>query len=341
MPSGPSSTAPRDRDRVRAEHRGVDAAQRLELVRCAGSGAGCRAGARARAPSVEQVGLRADAGADRHHDRLADRVDRRVGDLREQLLEVGEQRRRLVGEHREREVVAHRADRLLALGRHRREQHAQVLLRVAERELAGAQRLARDAAPGARAGPPAARRPSRTTRRTGRRSATALLDLLVLDDPALVEVDQEELARLQAALAQRRSRPARRARRTPRRARPSRPCVSIQRPGRRPLRSSVAPITRPSVKADRRRPVPRLHHARVERVERAQVLGQVVALLPRLRHHHHQRVREAAAGEHEQLEHVVERRRVRAAGPDDRQHLLRGRRRTARRRAATRARASS
>ena len=74
--------------------------------------------------------------------------------------------------------------------------------------------------------------------------------------------------------------------------------------------------------ADRGRPVPRLHQARVERVERPQVVGQVVALLPRLRHHHHQRVREAAAGEHEQLEHVVERRRVRAARPDDRQHLL-------------------
>ncbi len=60
----------------------------------------------------------------------------------------------------------------------------------------------------------------------------------------------------------------------------------------------------------------------MERVEGPQVVGQVVALLPRLGHHHHQRVRQAAAGEHEQLEHVVERRRVRAAGPDDRQHLL-------------------
>ena len=46
---------------------------------------------------------------------LADRVDRRVGDLREQLLEVGEQRRLAVGEHRQRGVVAHARDRLLAL----------------------------------------------------------------------------------------------------------------------------------------------------------------------------------------------------------------------------------
>ena len=74
--------------------------------------------------------------------------------------------------------------------------------------------------------------------------------------------------------------------------------------------------------ADRRRPVPRLHHARVEGVEGPQVLGEVVALLPGLRDHHHHRVRERAAREDQQLEHVVERRRVRARGPDDREHLL-------------------
>jgi hypothetical protein len=41
----------------------------------------------------EQVALRAHPGAHAHHDRLADRVDRRIGHLREQLLEVAEQRR--------------------------------------------------------------------------------------------------------------------------------------------------------------------------------------------------------------------------------------------------------
>ena len=90
---------------------------------------------------VEQVALVAQAGRQAHHDLLADRVDRRVGDLGEQLLEVGEQRRRLVGEHRQREIVAHRPDRLGPLDGHRREQHAQVLLGVAERALAQGQRL--------------------------------------------------------------------------------------------------------------------------------------------------------------------------------------------------------
>ena len=37
---------------------------------------------------IEQVGLGADEAHQRHHDGLADRIDRRIGDLREQLLEV-------------------------------------------------------------------------------------------------------------------------------------------------------------------------------------------------------------------------------------------------------------
>ena len=45
---------------------------------------------------LEQVALGAEAGADAHHDVLADRVDRRVGDLGEELLEVVEQRRRRI-----------------------------------------------------------------------------------------------------------------------------------------------------------------------------------------------------------------------------------------------------
>ena len=44
-------------------------------------------------------------------DLLADGVERRVGDLREQLLEVVEQQPRPVGQHGDRRVGAHRADR--------------------------------------------------------------------------------------------------------------------------------------------------------------------------------------------------------------------------------------
>ena len=138
---------PRDVDRVRAEDVGGDRAQRLELgvaqdrlVHHELMGVLGTLG--------EQVALGAHAGPQRHDDRLAGRVDRRVGDLREELLEVAEQRRALVGEDRQRGVVAHRADGLLARARHRGVEHAQVLLRVAEGELALAQReLGRAAAP--------------------------------------------------------------------------------------------------------------------------------------------------------------------------------------------------
>ena len=49
---------------------------------------------------IEQVALGADRGPDRGHELLADRVERRIGDLREQLLEVVGQRPRRGGSAR-------------------------------------------------------------------------------------------------------------------------------------------------------------------------------------------------------------------------------------------------
>ena len=89
---------------------------------------------------VEQVRPRPDDRDEAHDQFLADRVDRRVGHLREVLLEVGEQQLRLVGQRRDRRVVAHRADGFLAGRRHRRHQDFQVFLGVAERLLAIEQR---------------------------------------------------------------------------------------------------------------------------------------------------------------------------------------------------------
>ena len=61
---------------------------------------------------------------------------------------------------------------------------------------------------------------------------------------------------------------------------------------------------------DGRGAVPGLHQGGVESVEVAQALGQIGALLERLGLHHHQRVRQRAAAEDEELEDVVERRRI-------------------------------
>ena len=120
--------------------------------------------ARGRA-GVEQVLLGAGVGAERGDQLLADRVQRRVGDLREQLGEVVEDQPRLVREHGDRGVGAHRADRLGAGPGHRREDDAQLLFGVAEGALAGEQvrrgghapargRAGRPGGPGRRAASP-------------------------------------------------------------------------------------------------------------------------------------------------------------------------------------------
>ena len=82
-----------------------------------------------------------DAGQDRGDQLLADRVERRVGHLREELLEVVEQRLRAVGEDGQRGVGPHRAERLLAVVAHRAEDELEVFQRVAEGLLAVQQRL--------------------------------------------------------------------------------------------------------------------------------------------------------------------------------------------------------
>ena len=151
---------------------------------------------------AEQVRLRADERHQRHHELLADRIDRRVGDLREQLLEVVVERLRPVGQHRQRRVVAHRADRLLAGLRHRRQQELQVFLRVAECLLAIEQRHRRTASAAPGSGISSSR--NAAARRSTRGTACALASVSFSSSSSTMrpcfEVDQEHLARLQAPL---------------------------------------------------------------------------------------------------------------------------------------------
>ena len=150
---------------------------------------------------VEQIRPRPDDRDEAHHQLFADRVDRRVGDLREVLLEISEQRLRLVGQRRDRRVVAHGADRLLARGRHRRHQEFEVFLGVAEGLLAVEQRQIGD------------RRAVFGRRQVfqhdlgigepflvGMAVGQRRLQFFVRDEPAFVEIDQQHLARLQPPL---------------------------------------------------------------------------------------------------------------------------------------------
>ena len=270
---------------------------------------------------AQQVHLRAHAGLQRHHHALADRVDRRIRDLREQLLEVREQRRLAVGQDRQRGVVAHARHRLLALRRHRRDDHPQVLLRVAERELLGAQRLDPRRARVAvgqvvdvddRALVPLAVRLA---------AGDAALDLLVLDDLAFLEVEQENLAGSQAALA---LDVLGRDRHHARLRREHHIALGVLDPaaGPQPVAVEDRAGDAPVGEHDRCRPVPGLDQARMEVVEALDVRIEVLPGPVGLGHHHHHRVRDRAAAQHEQLEHVVEDRRVRSALADDRDDLL-------------------
>ena len=309
----------RQRDRLEAAL--VDVAQpgqllvvddgRLHLDLAAGLG-----------PGLQEVRLGADRRAHRRHQLFANRVERRIGDLREQLREVVVQQPRLVRQHGERRVGAHRSDRLLAVQRHRREQNPQILLRVAERALPvqhrvvigqrqqrrGLEVLERDHVLG---------EPLRV--RLRRRQLP--LDLLVGDDAALLGVDQEDAARVQPLLQQ------------------DVLLGNVEHAdfGRHDDEVVLGHVVARRTQAvaiehgaddlavgerDRRRAVPRLHHRRVILVERLALGRHRLVPGPRLGNHHEHRVRQRAAGHDEELEHVVEGRRVAAAFADDRQDLL-------------------
>ncbi len=87
---------------------------------------------------VEPVVARAGQHLDRHDQLFADRVDRRIGHLREELLEIGIKGARFPGQDGERGVLAHGADRFLAGDRHgleKRGDHVHLLLGITGTEL--------------------------------------------------------------------------------------------------------------------------------------------------------------------------------------------------------------
>ncbi len=217
---------------------------------------------RRHALEVEQVRPRPDDRHQAHDELLADRVDRRVRHLGEVLLEVGEQQLRLVGQRRDRRVVAHRADRLFAGGSHRRHQDLEVFLGVAEGLLAIEQGQVRQRRAGLR------RRQLLEHDQgvlqpllVGMAAREVRLDLLVGNEAAFDEIDQQHLAGLQAPLGDdvlfRDRQHAHLGRHhdavvagdeVARRAQP----VAVER------RADLAPVG----EGDRRRAVPRLHQRR-------------------------------------------------------------------------------
>jgi len=270
---------------------------------------------------VQQIALGAEAGLGGDDDLLADGVDRRVGDLREELLEVIVEETRLVGQHREGAVVAHGADGLDAVARHRGDDDALVLVGVAEGDLALEQRLV-------------------VRRRDGRSLGQVLevemmlgepigvralvgelpLDLLVLDDATLDGVDEEEAAGLEAALTD--DVGGGNVEHARLRGHDDEAVLGHAEARRAQAVAVEDGADLPAVgEGDGGRAVPRLHQAGVELVEGAAGRVHLGITRPRFRDHHHDRVRQRAAGEDEELERVVEHRRVAAVRVHDREDL--------------------
>ena len=260
---------------------------------------------------IEQVGARPDERHEAHDELLADRVDRRIGDLREILLEIAVEQLRAIGQRRDRRVGAHRADGFLAGRGHRREQHRQVLLRIAEGLLAIEQRDV--GARGARLDGLEVLQDDLGVLQPGAIGIGArqrLLDLAVGDDAVLDQIDQQHLARLQAPLGDDLFLGHRQHAHFGRHddeivvgdeiARGPQ-AVAVQR------RADLAPVG----EGDRRRAVPRLHHRSVIFVEVAPLLVHQRIARPRLGDQHHHRVGQRIAALHEKLERIVETRGVR------------------------------
>ena len=91
---------------------------------------------------VEDIAEIAQAGAQRHHPRLAQAVDGRVGHLAEHLPEIMVQATVMLAQHGNRRVIAHAANRLGAILHHGVQNGLQLLHRGADGQLPPPQPLA-------------------------------------------------------------------------------------------------------------------------------------------------------------------------------------------------------
>ena len=295
------------------------------------------------ATRLEYVRLGADGRRQRHDHLLADRIDRRIGDLSEELLEVVVDERIEHGEAGERRVVAHRAEALLGVLDHGQQEHAEYLGIVAEerqaavllhqKEVVLVQRCARAPRPAAGARRRAHRRAHDALEvgilrleylvqivESGElleplldrpHAAYLVLEVDVARDLLLEHVGEQDAAGLEAALLHNLGRidvdHAHLARHD-----------QVPRLGHVEARrtQTVAVEYGADVAAvgerEQSRPVPRLHGHRVPLVVGLLEVAHQLAVLPRLGHQRdHDLGQRAAAAHHQELDDVVERARVR------------------------------
>ena len=255
---------------------------------------------------------------------LAQGVDRRVRDLSEQLIEVVEERARLLGQAGQRRIDTHRGERRLALLGHGTHDFVNIIPVIPELghahggghlgilggrgrgglvECVDGQRLLGD---------PVA---------IGLFLGVTGAQLVVVDDAAAGKIDLEHLARSQAAARQ--------------------DVLGAHLDGAHLACQHKATVARHIVaggtqavtveggtqratvgKGDSGRTVPRLHEHGLVGVVGAALLAQAVVVVPRLGQQHGCGARERTAVHDQKLEHVVQNRGVGALAVDDGHHAL-------------------
>mmetsp|Transcript_20988 Transcript_20988/g.37387 ORF Transcript_20988/g.37387 Transcript_20988/m.37387 type:complete len:336 (+) Transcript_20988:5119-6126(+) len=259
--------------------------------------------------AVEKVALGADGALKGHDDALANRIDRRVGDLREQLLEVVEDEAGSGREAGEGRVVAHGAERFGTFDGHRPDEHLEGLAGVAEAAKALHEVVDRRAGVAALVGDAGLVGESDLVvadpLSVGEAGGHFVLDFLVFHDLLLLEVDQKHLTRLEAALGEHILR------RNIEDADfgPEDHAVvlgDVEAAGAEAV--AVEGGTDALAVGERHEgwPVPRLHEAGVVFVEGLLLGSDANVVLPGFGNHHHHRLGDRTAAEGQELEQVVE-----------------------------------
>ena len=271
---------------------------------------------------VEQVAFGAEARFGGSDDLFANGVDRGIGNLREELLEVIVEQTRLVGEHGERRVVAHRTDGFDAVFGHRREDDALVFVGVAEGDLALEQRDVVGLVVLRRLGQVAEVHEVLVEPLTiGTRRADFVFEFFVVNDPALRGVHEEHLARLHPALFDDLFGGNRQHAGLGGHDDETVFGDVVTRGAQAVAVENAADLDAVGER-DGGRAVPWLHETGVVLVECPAVVLHRLVVGPRFGDHHHHGVRQRPAGEDEQFERIVEHRGVGAVRIDDRQDFF-------------------
>ena len=273
---------------------------------------------------LEQVAVVAQVERGRGDHMLAKGVDGRVRDLSEQLIEVVKERTRLLGQAGQRRIDAHRGERRLALLGHGTHDLVNIIPVIPELSHAHGGGHLGVLGGRCRGGP--VERVDRQ-RLLGNPITVGLFfgvtgaQLVVVDDAPAGKVDLEHLARPQTAARQ--------------------DVLGAHLDGAHLACQHKATVARHIVaggaqavtveggaqratvgKGDGRRAIPRLHEHGLVSVVGAALLTQAVVVVPRLGQQHGRGTRKRTTVHDQELEHIVQNRRIGTLAVDDGHHAL-------------------